>query len=176
MKFHLCYDNGMKTFIFIAGAPGSGKSTIATLLQQKLDGPRFEFGWIPEFRNTGKRTIPYVEDEALAFENLTLVVKNYAKHGFKNIIITDLDNKRIKELSNIFGDFDYILFTLRQSDAKNLKSRVLEGSRSSGYRNWEEAVQINQELLDRPAFPNEIFIEVDTQSPPQIIDQICDLL
>lgn len=83
----------MKDFIFIVGAPGSGKSTIAKILQRKLESPLFEFGWIPEFRNTGKKEIGYSEEESLAFENLVLVVKNYAKHGFKNVIITDLNNQ-----------------------------------------------------------------------------------
>lgn len=166
----------MSTFIFIAGAPGSGKSTIAKILQQQLDSPLFEFGWIPEFRNTGDRVIPYAEDEALAFENLTLVVKNYAKHGFKNIIITDLDNKRIVELSDVFQDFDYTLLTLRLSEDSVLKSRVLDASRSSDYRDGEEAVRINQALLSRPAFPNEHFIDTTNQSPTDLASHILDLL
>jgi adenylate kinase family enzyme len=37
----------MKDFIFIAGAPGSGKSTVAKALHDKLNSPIFEFGWIP---------------------------------------------------------------------------------------------------------------------------------
>lgn len=58
----------MKTFIFIAGAPGSGKTTVAQALQHKLNSPLFEFGWIPEFRNTGSEVITYEEDEALALK------------------------------------------------------------------------------------------------------------
>ncbi|WP_143020485.1 AAA family ATPase [Sinosporangium album] len=106
----------MRTFIFIAGAPGVGKSTTAQLLRDRLDSPLFEFGWIPEFRNTGTRLTTYREDEALAFENLALVAKNYARHGFKNIIITDLEDKRIGELAEVYADYDYALFTLRMKD------------------------------------------------------------
>lgn len=166
----------MKQFIFIAGAPGSGKSTVANLLQQKLDSPLFEFGWIPEFRNTGDHIIPYTEDEALAFENLTLVVKNYAKHGFKNVIITDLENERIEQLSRTFEGYDYSIFTLRQSDEELLKSRVLDTSRSSGYRDWEKARQINQDLLHRAPFANEIFIDAETLSAESVANHILTLL
>lgn len=67
--------NPMKRFIFIAGAPGSGKSTVAELPQKRLDSPLFEFGWIPEFQNTGERKMSYAEEETLAFENLVLVAK-----------------------------------------------------------------------------------------------------
>jgi broad-specificity NMP kinase len=54
-------------FIFLAGAPGSGKSSVAAALQRKLGTPLFEFGWIPEFRHTGTRVITYEEDESLAW-------------------------------------------------------------------------------------------------------------
>ena len=49
--------------IFIAGAPGSGKSTIAKGLQDHLKTPCFEFGWIPEFQDKGDgKPIGYIEE------------------------------------------------------------------------------------------------------------------
>lgn len=162
----------MKQFVFIAGAPGSGKSTIAAALQKRLNSPLFEFGWIPEFQNRGDTLMTYVEEEALAFENLTLVAKNYAKHGFKNVIITDLNNKYIEQLDEIFGDYDYSLFTLRLQNDEVLKARVLDESRSSGYRNWEEALAINESLLNREAFANEVFIDAENQSVDKVVDKI----
>ena len=129
----------MRTFIFIAGAPGSGKSSVAAAVQRKLGTPLFEFGWIPEFRNTGTRTISYEEDESLAFENLTLVLRNYARHGFRNIIVTDLENKRIEHLGSVFRGFDFVIATLRVIDELELRRRVMHESRSSGYRDWQES-------------------------------------
>jgi adenylate kinase family enzyme len=64
----------VRTFIFIAGAPGAGKSTVAAVLQRRLGTRLSEFGWIPEFRDTDTR-ISYEEEESLAFENLTLVLR-----------------------------------------------------------------------------------------------------
>jgi cytidylate kinase len=58
----------VRTFIFIAGAPGASKSAVAAIMQRRLGTPLFEFGWIPEFRNAGTRVTSYAEDEALAFE------------------------------------------------------------------------------------------------------------
>jgi len=158
--------------IFIAGAPGTGKSTIAKLLQEKLRSPCFEFGWIPEFRFTGEKEIPYEEEEGIAFENLTLVLKNYAKHGFKNIIVTDLDDKRIPELQTVFAGYEYRLITLILSDEEELKKRVLDETRSSGYRDWETALKIQKRILVRPLLSNEIRIDVSRKDRGTVLKEV----
>lgn len=162
----------MKDFIFIAGAPGSGKSSVAKALHDKLDCPIFEFGWIPEFRNTGERATTYEEEESIAFENLVLVAKNYAKHGFKNVVITDLNNDYIEQLPTIFDGYSFAIYTLRLQDETVLKDRVLNETRSSGYRDWENASQINQKLLNREHFVNEHFMDIDMKSIDQVVEQI----
>jgi predicted ATPase len=132
----------VRTFIFLAGAPGAGKSTVAAILQRRLGTLLFEFGWIPEFRSTGTRVTSYEEDEALAFENLTLVLKNYARDGFPNIIVTDLEEKRTGRLGSVFRDFGFVIATLRVLSEDELRRCVMDESRSSGYRDWREAVRI----------------------------------
>jgi hypothetical protein len=87
---------------------------------------------------------------------------NYARHGFANII-TDLENKRTEELSSVFRDFDIVIATLRVLDENELRRRVMDKSRSSGYRDWQKAVQINRRLLARLPFPNEHFIDVTAE-------------
>ena len=100
--------------IIIHGAPGSGKSTTASLLHKKLRSPWFEFGWISEFRNLNPHTeITWEQETDISFENLVLVVKNYIRHGFKNIIITDINfDSQILRMPEIFDGFQYRLFTL----------------------------------------------------------------
>ncbi len=162
----------MKDLIFIAGAPGSGKSTVAKILQHRLNSPLFEFGWIPEFRNTGEKEISYSEEESLAFENLALVAKNYAKHGFKNVIITDLNNDFIQQIPALFDGHDFVIYTLRLNDETVLKDRVLDETRSSEYRNWGKAVEINRLLKNRQPYTSEIFIDVGSQPAEATADQI----
>ena len=123
--------------------------------------------------NTGSRTLSYTEEESLSFENLVLVAKNYAKHGFKNVIITDLNNDFIVQLPELFEGYDFAIYTLRILDDELLKSRVLDESRSSGYRDWEKAVKINNELKNREPLKNETFIDIATQSVEQVVEQIC---
>ena len=162
----------MKDLIFIAGAPGVGKSSVASELQKKLGSPCFEFGWIPEFRQKGSETIPYKEEESIAFENLVLVVKNYVKHKFNNIIITDLQDERILGLHNQFENYNYALFTLTVKDDEILKSRILNEGRSSGYRDWEAGLEINKRILNRELLQNEIRIDTTNKSISVIIEEI----
>jgi hypothetical protein len=65
-------------FIFIHGAPGTGKSSVAKGLHDRLICPWFEFGCIPEFRQKKDLTLSCDEEEAFAFENLVLVARNYS--------------------------------------------------------------------------------------------------
>ena len=167
---------GKFDLIFIAGAPGTGKSTIANGLQKKFRSPFFEFGWIPEFRKKDGEEISYIEEELIAFENLVLVLKNYIKHGFKNIIVTDLEDKRILELNSHFSKNNYLLFTLTLSDQELLKSRILDEERSSGYRDWQDGIDINKRILKRPLLPHEVRIETIQKTPQTIVEEIYNYL
>ena len=161
-----------KEVIVIAGAPGTGKSSVVKLLQKKLQSPCFEFGWIPEFRNKNGKEISYSEEEALAFENLHLVVKNYIKHGFRNIILSDFEDKRIVELHKSYADTDYILFTLFVSDDELLKGRVLDDTRSSDYRDYKEAIKINRRIMSRELLPHETKIDSTSASLEEVMGEI----
>ena len=163
-------------FIFIHGTPGTGKSSLAWALQAKFQSPCFEFGWIPEFRVKRNSTITYEEEEALAFENLTLVVKNYVRHGFDNIIITDLHDHIIRQLADAFAGYDYILVTLWMDDEEALKARVLDELRSSGYRDWQAAVALNREIARRPLMKNEVRFNSARNSVEQLVVQVGTLI
>lgn len=143
----------MPDFIFIAGAPGSGKSTLAKRLQERLGSPCFEFGWIPEFRLPGPDS--QAREEALSFENLTLVVKNYVRHGYRNVILTDLNDLRFREIPRRFARYRYVILTLVVTDEEILQRRVLNATHSSGYRDCAAAVRHSRLIQTRRLLPNE---------------------
>lgn len=163
-------------FVVIHGAPGTGKSSLARALQQRLQGPCFEFGWIPEFRVRKGSVVPYAEEASLAFDNLVLVAKNYVKHGFDEIILTDLEDRFIPELAPRFQGYRYLLVTLWVADAELLKVRVLDESRSSDYRNWEAAVTLNREILGRDLLPNEVRLDSGSRSPDDLARDVIELV
>jgi predicted ABC-type ATPase len=163
-------------FIFIQGAPGTGKSMLAWALQHHLQSPCFEFGWIPEFLVKRNSTITWKEEETLAFENLTLVVKNYVRHGFEKIIITDLSDHIIQTVPEVFAGYSYRLITLWVDNDELLKSRVLEESRSSGYRDWQKSLEINRRILARGLIPNEVRLDSEQLSVDQLVARVLETL
>ena len=162
--------------IIIAGAPGTGKSSLAKLLQERSGAPMFEFGWIPEFRNRPNGLIPYDEEEQISFENLILVSKNYLRHGYRGIILTDLTDRRIEELSRVLSGYDYRIVTLVIDDEQVLKQRVLDPSRSSGYRDWQEAVKINLSNRTRKLHPNEVHLNLTSKNLEQVYTDLLTIL
>jgi hypothetical protein len=59
------------------------------------------------------------------------VLRNYARRGFRNIIVIDLENRRIEHLGSVFRDFDFVIATLRVTDEPELRRRVMHESRES---------------------------------------------
>ncbi len=160
--------------IFIHGAPGAGKTTVAKALHERMGSPWFEFGWIPEFRQKGEALISYEEEERLSFENLCLVVRNYLRHGFANIIVTDLRDAILRQALRRFTRRKVLLVMLYTSDEELLKQRVLDETRPSGYRDDQEALELNRLYQKRPLWRNELRIDVTQKTVEAEVEEILD--
>lgn len=163
-------------FLFLHGAPGAGKSSVARRVHERLGTPYFEFGWIPEFRQLRHEALTYEQEEALSFENLALVLKNYRRRGFDRIVVTDLRDPIVRRVPRVFARTNWALLTLTLSDDELVKARVLDETRSSGYRDWEEAIALNRLYQTRPLLPRETRLDVTALSVDGVADRAIALL
>ncbi|HEY4504439.1 MAG TPA: AAA family ATPase [Candidatus Paceibacterota bacterium] len=166
----------LHNFVFIIGAQGSGKTTLARLLKEKLNSVYVDFDWIRDFHlNKGWTNTTDVEEE-MSFENLVFLVKNYAKHDYKNVIIVGPAEKNLGRILGELKDYKNLVITLYLTDDAVLKNRVLTESRDSGFRDFEQAISFNQKLRDEVRFPNEKKINNTNQTPEETVSQIVAML
>ena len=145
-------ENIMQPILYLLrGAPGTGKTTLAAALHEKLRCPWFEFGWIPEFRSLNPHTeISYEEECTLSAENLVLVVRNYFAHGFEAVIVSDLEDAHIPAFAYAFsGIADVKILTLDCDDALRTQ-RILTRDNGNGYRDTDAAAEIAQRIRALP--------------------------
>lgn len=165
----------MKDLIILSGAPGSGKSTIGELLREQEGFVLVDFGWLRQghLDNTWSNTSE--KEEGMAFDNLIYIIKNYWKNGYKNIIATDFEERRVPVLAEVFKDSNYIIISLTISDDEELKKRVL-GERDSGFKNVEAALEWNRLLKIRPNLPHEVKLDNTHNDPRETVRQILKLV
>ncbi len=166
----------MYDFIFILGAQGSGKTTQARLLKEKLDSVHVDYDWIRDLHLNKGWTNTSDEEDKMSFENLVFILKNYTKHDYKNVIVGGFTEKNIGRILNEFKDYKNIVTTLVLNDDEVLKQRVLTESRDSGFRDFEESIKFNKKLRDELTFPNEHKIDNTSQTPEETANQIIDIL
>lgn len=166
----------MYNFVFIFGAQGSGKTTLARLLKEKLNSVHIDFDWIRDFHlNKGWTNTTDIEEE-MSFENLVFLLKNYAKHEYKNVIVGGFTEKNIERILSELKDYKNLVITLYLTDDEILKKRVLTESRDSGFRDFEQSISFNKKLRDELHFPNEQKIDNTNQTPEETANQIVAML
>lgn len=144
----------MKDLIIIAGAPGSGKSTLTKSLREKLSSVEIEFSVFRNFHLDSEWKNKNEKEENMAFENFLFVVRNYLSHGYKNIIVHDFQDFRIPQLLAEFKNS--IVITLVVDDSE-LKKRIT--NRNSGFKDVTKAIEWNKNIKNTPPLPNEYRID-----------------
>jgi len=160
--------------IIFAGAPGSGKSTIGTLLQRQIGSPLIDFGWLREFHLDPEWKNESQEEQEMAFENLVFILRNYAAHGYGNVIVNDLDADKVTRLVELFKDNRLAVITLVVSDEEELKERI--AARKNGFTNVDKALFLNRQAIESPSLPNETRVDTAHRSVQETVENILDVL
>jgi len=165
----------MKDLIILSGGPGSGKSTIGELLREKEGYPLIEFGWLRQGHLNNAWSDASPKEKEMAWENLIFILKNYWQHGYKNIIVTDLEDDQVVSLVERFKEKECIIISLILSDDAELKKRV-SGKRDSGFKNVEASLEQNRNLKSRPLLLHEFKTDNSQNDPMKTVEKIMDLL
>lgn len=164
----------MYDYIFLLGAQGSGKTTIARLLKEKLNSPHIDFDWIRDFHLNKDWSNTSDSELEMSLENLCFLLKNYKKHNYQNVIVGGFAEEDIRKILNECKEDKYIIITLFLTDDEVLKQRVLTESRDSGYRDFEKSIEFNKKLSHELKFPNEQKIDNTTNTPEETVNQIIE--
>ena len=116
--------------------------------------------------------IPYYEEEELSFSSLALVAKNYLAHGFEYVILTDLPDRLVATLPEVYGEDGYMLFMLYSDDDEIIKNRILTRTNGNLYKDWEAAIELNRTIKTRPPLAHEMRIRTDQMSAEEIAERI----
>ncbi len=169
-------DSLVTELLVIAGAPGSGKTTISRLLRARLGCPHVDLGHLREFHLDNEWSNASAREESMAFENLLYVVRNYFRHGYGPVLVTDLLDFRVQEIPAHFRHDNFLIATLVVNDDEELTRRVLIPERDSGYRDYASSIAWNRALLARPNVQNEVKIDNTDPDPAGAVAQILGLL
>jgi uridine kinase len=145
----------MPHLIVLAGAPGSGKTTICEQLHQRFQSVLIDFGCLRVFHLDPEWKKANPLEEQMAFDSLIFILKNYIKHDYAYILVTDLRDHRVQQIPDLFAGDKFTIVTLPVQDEDEHRRRVLDPDRDSGYRDYESAIAWNRSLNDRPSVTNE---------------------
>jgi dephospho-CoA kinase len=159
--------------IVIAGAPGSGKTTVADLLHGTLKSPYIDFGYIREFHLDREWKDASPQEEQMSFENLVYIIKNYISYGYNNIVVTDLQDFRVQQIPVLFAGYKYLIATMIISGDDELALRIEK--RNNGWRDVKRALAWNKQIQERPLLIGEHRIDNTHNEPERTLEVILQI-
>ena len=159
--------------LVIAGAPGSGKTTVCDCLHTTLKSPYIDFGDVRNFHLDWHWSNQSPREEQMSFENLVYILKNYIRYGYKNVILNDLQDFRVRQIPKLFAAHNYLIASLIVKSEDELAARIR--NRNSGFTNVERALAWNKEIQQRPLLAGEHRIDNTHNEPKQTADIILQI-
>ncbi|HUR76876.1 MAG TPA: AAA family ATPase [Acidimicrobiales bacterium] len=160
--------------LFLAGAPGAGKSTLMNELASRWPAPVvIEFSSLRQFHLDRNWSNQSPDEEQLAWENLEFIVRNYVRHGRRPVIVTDLREHRVQMIEQVFCDLNLRVVTLT-ADEGVLRQRV--GGRTEGFTDVQAAVEWNRGVVARATYGTEQKFDTSHRGPRDLALAVTDWL
>jgi len=166
----------MKDFIFIIGPSGVGKTTLAKQLFGHYKSVYIEQNMIPEFLTLdGKAEINGEFEEETCWSNTVVLLKNFSKLGYKNIIGLDFDDLRTRDIPEVFRGYDYITIKLICSNYEQNLNQMLNRE-AGGLVDTDLLEKMYLKIPSRKLLINEYEIDVKDKSPRQVLKEAVELI
>ena len=159
----------MKEFIFIIGTSGVGKTTLAKGLLKYYNSVCIEQWMIPEFYSrNGTEEMTGILEELTCYENQKAMLFCFNKLGYKNIIASDFDDLRTRDIPKDFKGYKFITIKLICSDIKQLKLQM-KNRPNGGLIDYELQEKANNKIMNRDLLVNEIELDITRLSTEEVL-------
>lgn len=165
----------MLDFIFIIGTSGIGKSTLAQGLFRALRSTCIEQHMVPEFLSRdGTEEMTGELEERTCWENTRAMALCFQRLGYRNIVVSDLDDLRAADIPEVFQGFRYITLKLICTDPQQL-ARQMHG-RENGLVDDELQEKMHRKMITRPLLVNEHLLDVTGLTKEQVLEKALSIV
>ncbi|MBR5712300.1 MAG: hypothetical protein IKX54_01770 [Lachnospiraceae bacterium] len=165
-----------KDFIFITGASGIGKTTLANSLLQHYKTTCIEQHMVPEFiSRDGSEPMTGELEELTLWENLVAMLTCFHKLGYKNIIASDIDDLRTADIPIVFRGTKFITIKLVSSDLAQIREQM-KNRPNNGLIDYELQEKMNTKNVNRAPLVNEVVIDVAGKSAEEVLKEAIELI
>ena len=167
---------GLKDYIFVTGASGIGKTTLAQGLLAHYKTTFIEQNMIPEFiSRDGIESMTGELEELTCWENMVAMLKCFHKLGYKGIIVTDMDDLRTADIPIVFKGSNYITIKLVSSDLEQIREQM-KNRPNNGLIDYELQRKTNDKNLKRDPLVNEVEIDVSGKSIEEVLNEAIEII
>lgn len=164
-------------FIFIIGASGVGKTTLAAELYKRLGGVYIEQNGVPEFTIPESVADVGIYEEQVCWGSVLRQAEYFQGLGMHDIVILDFDDLRARELPLIFKGHSFIIIRMVSGDGEQIRAQVIHRrDNEGGLFAPNGSVVINEKIMSRPLLPNEVMLDVADKTPEQVLDEAEELI
>lgn len=165
----------MLDFIFITGTSGIGKTTLAQNLLGRLKTVVIEQHMIPEFiSRDGSEEMTGELEELTLWENTKAMAFCFHRLGYKNVILSDIDDLRTADIPIDFKGYRFLTIKLVCSDLSQIRAQMQ--GRENGLKDFELQEKCNAKNMNRPPLVNEYVMDVAGKDAEEVLAEAMSIL